>query len=123
MATITPVGYQPISARTGATAGQAVPSNAASGGGDNVLASGTWLLLSFATTGTASVVTIDSVAPSNYGTDVNVTVTMGATDYQEVMIYLPDLRFIQPAGAGVPGSVALTYTSVVGLTVRARYLS
>lgn len=120
MATITPVTLTPITERSGGTVlGQAVATFTPAGGGDNVLATGTWLLVSFTTTGTASTLTFDSVELSSYGTDVNPTMVLAATDHQQMLIYVPDQRFLQPTGAGVPGSVGISYSSVVGLTGRA----
>jgi hypothetical protein len=120
MATITPLTLTPITERTGGTVvGQVAASFTPAGGGDNVLATGTWLGLEFSTSGTAVTVTMDSVELSSYGTDVNPTIVLAATDHQKVLIYVPDQRFLQPAGASVPGSVGLTYSAVTGLTARA----
>lgn len=126
MATITPLNLTPVTERTGGTV---VGQQAGSGGftpnagGDNVLANGTYLELEFATSGTAVTITLDSVELSSYGTDVNPTVVLAATDRQWLLVYVPDQRFLQPSGAGVPGSVGLTYTAVTGLTAFARTIS
>ena len=118
MATITPVNLSPVTERTGGTTvGQAVATFTPAGGGDNVLLTGTYLILEFTTTGTGITVTLDSVELSSYGTDVNPTIVLSATDHQKMLLYIPDLRFVQPTGASVPGSLGLTYTAVTGLTV------
>lgn len=102
------------------TAGQAAGFVAAAGGGDKIPLQGQYVLLTFRTAGTASTVTMDSVAPSNYGSDTNVTVVLGATDEQDVLIEVGD-RF---AGVGADaGLLNLTYTSVVALTVKAKYIA
>jgi hypothetical protein len=124
MATITPVTLTPVTERSGGTTlGQAVASFTPAGGGDNILATGTWLLISFNTAGTGATITFDSVELSSYGTDVNPTMVLSATDYQEMLIYVPDQRFLQPSGAGVPGSVGVTYSSVTTLTGKARIIA
>jgi hypothetical protein len=124
MATINPVLLSPVTERTGGTTvGQAVATFTPAGGGDNIMLQGTYVLISFATAGTAITVTFDSVELSSYGTDVNPTMVLSATDYQEILLYVPDARFIQPSGAGVPGSLGLSYTAVTSLTGRARYIA
>lgn len=120
MATITPVTLTPITERSGGTTvGQAVATFTPAGGGDNILATGTWLLIEYTTAGTGITVTFDSVELSSYGTDVNPTMVLAATDHQKILIYVPDQRFLQPSGAGVPGSVGVSYTAVTNLTGRA----
>src|SRR4051812_7578244 len=116
MATITPVTLSPVTERTGGTTvGQAGAPFTPAGGGDNVLLTGNYLVLEFTTAGTGSTITLDSVELSSYGTDVNPTMVLSSTDHQKMLLYIPDLRFVQPAGAGVPGSLGLTYSSVVTL--------
>ncbi len=124
MATITPVNLTPVRGTTGGTAvGQAVATFTPSGGGDNILLNGTWLVLEFTTAGTALTVTLDSVLQSSYGTDVNPVITMTTTDHQKLLLYIPDFRFVQPSGSSVPGSLALTYSAVTNLTGRACLIS
>lgn len=121
MATITPLTLNPLSESYGsATAGQTVTPATPAGGGDNVMLSGAYTIIRFETTGTGTVVTLDSVELSNFGGDVNITVTLAATAISVIAIK-GDPRFKQPTV--VPGSVALSYTSVVGMNVEAYALS
>jgi len=121
MAIITPLGLNPLSSSYGsATAGQAVTPVTPAGGGDSVALSGSYTLLRFETTGTASVITLDSVELSNFGSDVNVTVTMGATEIRKVAIK-NDQRFKQTSGN--VGHLNLSYTSVAALNIEAEYLA
>lgn len=125
MATMTRVTATPVDSKyASATAGQALttaptgvitsPAN-----GDLIpISSGRGTLLMFRTTGTGSTITIDSVTPSSYGTDVNITVTLAATDFQVVWIPNDGVgRFDQ--GAANAGLLSLSYSSVTGLTVYA----
>lgn len=121
MATITPLALTPLSSQYGAaTAGQAVTPVTPAGGGDTVPLQGAYTFLRFETTGTASVITLDSVELSNFGTDVNVTVTMAATEIRKIAIK-NDTRFKQVSGN--VGNLNLTYTSVVALNIEAEYLA
>jgi hypothetical protein len=121
MATINPVGLIPLSSSYGsAAAGQVITPAAAAGGGDTIPLQGSYVMLRFQTTGTLSVITLDSVDLSNFGTDVNVTVTMTATQIQKVAVKT-DSRFKQVSGN--VGNLNLSYSSVVGLTVEAEYLA
>lgn len=97
--------------------GQAAGFVAANGGGDMFPISGQGILLTVRTSGTASTVTINSVVPSNYGDDKDVTMVLGATDEQEVFIK-NDGRFDQ--GGVNAGLVAVTYSSVTGVTVKSK---
>jgi len=101
----------------GSNQGQAAGFAAAAGGGDFVPISGAGILLTLKTAGTGSTVTINSVVASNYGDDKDVTVVLAATDEQDVIIK-NDGRFDQ--GGVNAGLVALTYTSVVALSVKAK---
>lgn len=101
----------------GTDQGQAAGFVAADGAGDLIPISGQGILLTFRSTGTASVVTINSATPSNYGDDKDVTVSLDATDEQEVFIK-NDGRFDQ--GGVNAGLVAVTYTAVTGVTVKAK---
>ncbi len=124
MALITPVTLNPVSGRTGGTAiGQVVASFTPAGGGDFIALNGQWLILEFSTAGTGITVTLDSVTPSSYGTDVNPVITLGTTDHQKIALYVPDLRFVQPAGSSNPGYLGLTYSAVTNLTARACLIS
>jgi hypothetical protein len=121
MAVITPTGHSPLSAQWGQpTAGQVVTPATPNIGGDTVPLQGTYVLLRFQTTGTATVITLDSVELSNFGTDVNVTITMTATQIQNVAIKT-DSRFKQTTGN--VGNLNLSYTSVTGLTLEASYVA
>jgi hypothetical protein len=121
MATITPLGLTPLSSQYGsATAGQVITPATPNIGGDTVPLTGAYVLLRFQTTGTGTVVTLDSVELSNFGTDVNVTITLTATQIQKVAIKT-DTRFKQTAGN--IGNLNLTYTSVATLTLEAEYLA
>lgn len=120
MATITPQLLNAVDENYGAaTAGQVAAPTAGGGGGDTVPLIGSEVILIFRTTGTASTVTLDSVVLSNYGTDVNITVVLAATDAQWVRIKV-DERFKQVSGN--VGNLNLSYTSVTGLTVDAKYI-
>lgn len=102
---------------TGSTnIGQAVGYVAANAGGDMFPISGQGILFSAKTSGTGSTITIDSVLLSSYGDDKNPTLVLAATDEQHVFIK-NDGRFDQ--GGVNAGLVAVTYTAVTGLTVRA----
>lgn len=119
MATLTaPVVVVLSKSFTGGTnQGQASGFVAASGGGDMFPISGQGILLTFRSAGTASTITINSVTPSNYGDDKDVTVVLGATDEQEVFIK-NDGRFDQ--GGANSGLVAVTYSAVTNVTVKAK---
>jgi phosphosulfolactate synthase (CoM biosynthesis protein A) len=120
MALYTPTLVVPMSENYGAaTAGTGVTVITPNSGGDFIQLFGDAVTLRFATTGTASVITIDSVDLSNFGVDGNVTVTMGATQVQYVKFDGSVSRFKQQTGN--VGYVALTYTSVTGLTLEASY--
>jgi hypothetical protein len=121
MATITPALLTPVDENTGGTAiGQAAGWTAAAGGGDTVPLLGSEVILRFRTTGTVAVVTFDSVELSSYGTDVNPAVSLAATDEQEVRIKV-GTRFKQVSGN--VGNLNLSYSSVVGLSVAAKYIA
>lgn len=94
-----------------APAGVAPNLVAANAGGDRCEV-GKTVFLHVKTTGTASTVTIDSVTPSNYGTDADLVTVMPATG-ERFIGPLPPERF----SAITDGLAAITYTSVVGLTV------
>jgi hypothetical protein len=120
MATITPTVLTPLRLSYGGlTVGDDDVPVACAGGGDSVPLIGDWVILTFATTGTGSTITFDSVTPSDQGQDTNVTCVMSATDRTKVLIKC-DNRFKQTSGN--VGMVNLTYTSVVALTVDAKYL-
>jgi len=106
------------------SAGDAAGFVAAAGGGDFVPLTGQFVLLTFRTSGTASVVTLDTVELSNQGQAQDVTVTLAATDEKDVLIDLTvdgGNRFKQTSGN--IGYLALTYTSVTGLTIKAKQIA
>jgi hypothetical protein len=116
----TPTLVAPMGENYGAaTAGTVVTVITPNAGGDSIQLFGDAVTLRFATTGTASVITIDSVDLSNFGQDQNVVLTMGATQVQYVKFDGSVTRFKQQAGN--VGYVNLTYTSVTGLTIEASY--
>jgi hypothetical protein len=119
MATLTsPVVKILSKAFQGGTAqGQAAGFVAANGGGDMFPISGQGILLTIRTSGTACTATINSVVPSNYGDDKDVTMVLAATDEQEVFIK-NDGRFDQ--GGVNAGLVAVTYSAVTGVTVKSK---
>lgn len=97
---------------------------AAAGGGDFIPLTGQFVLLTFRTAGTASVITLDTVELSNQGQAQDLTVTMAATDEQDVLIDLTvdgGNRFKQTSGN--IGYLALAYTSVTALTIKAKQIA
>jgi K+-transporting ATPase c subunit len=121
MATINAMGLIPLSEGYGsATAGQVVTAATPNIGGDTIPLQGSYTFLRFQTTGTASVVTLDSVELSNFGSDVNVTVSPTATQIVKVAIK-NDPRFKQVSGN--VGNLNLSYTSVTGMSLEAEYLA
>jgi hypothetical protein len=95
------------------------PVTTPAGGGDFVQMLGDYLLFVFATTGTASTITYDSVQPSDQGQDTNITTVMAATERTRVT-FKCDNRFKQTTGN--VGYLGLTYTSVAALTFTCFYL-
>lgn len=89
------------------------------GGGDFVQMLGDYLMFVFATTGTGSTITYDSVQPSDQGQDTNVTTVMAATERRRVT-FKCDNRFKQQVTNA--GYLGLTYTSVAALTFTVFYL-
>jgi phosphosulfolactate synthase (CoM biosynthesis protein A) len=120
VALYTPTLVAPMSENYGATTtGTVVTVITPNAGGDSLQLFGDSVTVRFATTGTASVITIDSVDLSNFGQDQNVTLTMGATQVQYIKFDGSVTRFKQTAGN--VGYVNFTYTSVTGLTMEASY--
>jgi hypothetical protein len=120
MALYTPTLVAPMSENYGAaTTGTVVTVITPAGGGDSIQLFGDSVTLRFATTGTTSVITFDSVDVSNFGQDQNVTLTMTATQVQYVKFDGSVSRFKQQSGN--VGYVNLTYTSVTGMTIEASY--
>jgi hypothetical protein len=75
------------------------------------------VILRIRTAGTACNAVIDNVVASNYGGDQDLTVTMGATDEQEVYIS-NDGRFDQ--GGGSAGYAKVTCSAVTAVTIAAK---
>lgn len=87
---------------------------AASAGGDKFLGGPTTKLIVKNGSGGAITVTVDSVVPSSWGTDVDVVVSVPAGGERHIGP-LPEQRFASPAD----GLVAVTYSGVTSLTVAA----
>jgi hypothetical protein len=121
MAIITPAGLTVARLSYGALTihDTETPVVTPAGGGDSVQMLGDYLLFVFATTGTASTITFDSVQPSDQGQDTNITCVMAATERTRVT-FKNDNRFKQTTGN--IGSINLTYTSVAALTFTVFYL-
>lgn len=100
-------------ANQGQAAGWVTPT---AGTGDLIPLTGRGTILRVKTTGTACTVTIDSVAPSSYGTDQDVTMVMAATDEQRVLIQ-NDGRFDQ--GGANAGYAKVTCSAVTGVSIEA----
>lgn len=120
MTLYTPVLVPPTSENYGGTTvGTVVTVITPAGGGDGIQLFGDSVTLRFATTGTLSVITFDSVDLSSFGQDQNLTLTMGATQVQYVKFDGSVSRFKQQSGN--VGYLMMSYSSVVGLTIEASY--
>lgn len=121
MATLTRTQLPSLGATfSGGTSGQAAGFVAASGGGDLIpISSGRGTVFRVKSTGTAVTVTIDSVVPSQYGTDQNIVLTLAATDEQEVFIPNDGVGRFDQGGANA-GLMSVTYSQVVGVSVAAK---
>lgn len=122
MATLSTVLLTPLNSATpGATAGQAAgwvtPTAAV---GDLIPLTGKGVILRVKTTGTATNAVIDSVVPSNYGADQDLTMALSATDEQEVFI-ANDPRFDQ--GGVNKGYAKVTCSSITGASIAAKVIS
>jgi hypothetical protein len=91
------------SAGVGQSAGWVSPTT----GGDLIPVTGQGTIFRVKTVGTAVTVTINSVRLTNYGTDVDQTLVLAATDEQEVLIK-NDGRYDQ--GGANTGLCAVTYS-------------
>jgi hypothetical protein len=122
MALITPAGLTVVRLSYGAlTAGDVeTPVTTPAGGGDFVQMLGDYLCFVFATTGTASTITYDSVQPSDQGQDTNITTVMGATERRRVT-FKCDARFKQQVTN--VGYLGLTYSNVTAITFTCFYLN
>jgi hypothetical protein len=89
------------------------------GGGDNVFLVGNGLHFRFITSSaTTPTVTLNSIRPSDQGTDVDPVQTLPATGVREFI--LPASEYGRYADAN--NSVGLTYSSVTGLTFEVKAL-
>ncbi|MFB4306982.1 hypothetical protein [Actinomadura sp. GTD37] len=120
MATLATTVLTALGSRTtGTTAGQAAGwQSATATTGDLVPLTGRGVIVRLKTSGTACVATIDSVVPSNYGQDQNLTVTLGATDEKEVYLDSSDQRFNQ--GGVSNGYAKVTCDVVTGVSITAK---
>lgn len=90
------------------------PAYAGAAGGGDKCAPGASNFLHVKNGGGGSVtVTVDSVVPSNYGTDVNLVVAVPAGE-ERMIGPLPEGRF-----AGTDGLVAISYSGVTSVTIAA----
>jgi hypothetical protein len=95
-------------------AGVAVTTQAAAAGGDTVQpGDSTWIEVTNAGGGSINV-TVDSVVPSNYGTDVDLVVAVPAGQSRRIGPLGP-ARFANPT----TGLVNVTYSGVASVTVAA----
>lgn len=119
MATLATTVLAPVGAKTtGASAGQAAGwQSATATTGDLIPLTGRGTIVRIKTAGTACTAVIDSVAASSYGTDQDLTVTLGATDEQEVYIS-NDGRFDQ--GGASAGYAKVTCSVVTGVSIAAK---
>ncbi len=124
MATLTRVTATEVGGRfTGTTTGQDLTSTGVTpttGTGDLVpINSGSGTLVMITSTGTASVVTVDSIAPSSYGIDQDLTFTLPAVAGLYVIFLDNDgsNRFDQ--GGGNAGLAKLTFSVATGMKLYA----
>jgi len=120
MATLAKTVLTPLGSRTtGSTAGQGAgwqPATATTG--DLVPLTGRGVIVRIKTSGTACNAVIDSVQPSNYGQDQDLTVVLTATDEQEVYLDASDPRFNQ--GGVNAGYAKVTCDVVTGVEIAAK---
>jgi hypothetical protein len=122
MATLDKTVLTPLGSRTtGATAGQdAGWQDATATTGDLVPLTGRGVIVRIRTTGASSACTavIDSVVPSNYGADQDLTMTLTDDDEQEVYLDAADPRFNQ--GGVSAGYAKITCSQVTGVQIAAK---
>lgn len=120
MATLATTVLTPLGSRTtGASAGQAAGWQAATATtGDLVPLTGRGVIVRLKTSGTAANAVIDSVVPSNYGADQDLTIALDATDEQEIYLDASDPRFNQ--GGVSAGYAKITCDSVTGVSIAAK---
>lgn len=110
---LTPVGLTTGGAAAGQAAGWVTPT---AGTGDLIPVTGRGVILRVKTTGTSCNAVLDSVVPSSYGADQDITLTLGATDEQKVYI-VNDGRFDQ--GGVNRGYAKVTCSAVTGVSISA----
>jgi hypothetical protein len=122
MATL-PITVPPIAnlTFTGATnQGQAAGWVAVTPAGDLIPVTGRGTVFRVKSVGTAVTVTLNSVRLNNYGTDVDVTMVLAATDEQEIFVQ-NDGRFDQ--GGVNTGLMAVTYSATpTGVLIAAKVI-
>lgn len=119
MATLATTVLTPLkSTTTGAAAGQAAGWQAASEGGDLVPLTGRGVIVRLKTSDTAANAVLDSVVPSNYGQDQDLTLTLAAADEQEIFLDASDPRFNQ--GGVDAGYARITCDVVTGVEIAAK---
>jgi hypothetical protein len=114
--TLTPVG----STYQGTGGGQAAGWQAVAAGGDLIpISSGKGTILRFKSAGTAAVVTLNSAVLTAYGSDVDVQISLSATDEQEVFIVNDGVsRFDQQPTN--PQLLSATYSTSTNVQVAAK---
>jgi hypothetical protein len=114
MATLARVTYVPIgSSYAGAAGGQSAGWAAATNGGDLIpISSGRGTILRAKTTAGANNVVLNNVVLSQYGNDQDITMTLAATDEQEIFIPNDGTNRFDPG----PGQVNAGLLTVTYLT-------
>lgn len=110
---LTPVGLT----TTGATAGQAAGWQAASVSGDKIPITGRGTILRIRTGATACDVTLNSMVPSSYGTDVNLVISLDADEEYEVYL-ANDGRW--NLGGADKGYAGISYSAVTNVEIAAK---
>lgn len=112
---LTPVGANTGGAAAGQAAGWVAPTLTT---GDMIPLTGKGVILRIRTTGTSTNAVIDSVIPSSYGADQDITVTLSATDEQEVFV-VNDGRFDQ-GGVNKGFAKVVCSGALTGVTIAAK---
>jgi hypothetical protein len=124
MTTMTRVTMTPIDASyASAVGGQAPGVIVTPSSGDFVpISSGRGTLISFQTTGIGNTVVLTNQVALAYGTGGNITITLAATDFQQVFIGNDGTdRFDTGVGTANAGLITMTFapSPATGLTIRA----
>lgn len=112
---LTPLGSRTTGSSIGQSAGWTDPTVTT---GDLIPLTGRGVIVRVRTSGTATNAVLDSVTPSNYGADQDLTMTLGTTDEQEIYIDAADPRFNQ--GGVSQGFAKLTCSAVTGVKIAAK---